>query len=148
MDYPYHLISDEEMFDAFIKDSEECFFTSYYPCQYEEFRDVYDNLISAMKYHISQYLNEEINTDIPDWVYSYMLGAVIGPNSDQLERHYLLTMLNLDNIDDKFTLKSQKSIYDVSKQWLLKTRKYDETIRPATIFGEPHVIKSLRVSET
>lgn len=217
-DYPYHLISDKEMFDAFICDeiivskddalkikqgdsslwespkkyvtlhglsyfefivyddkeallirgskdklsqfrdilgivtecklSEECYFAVNYPLP-EGLDDEYNNLVSSISYHISAYfemLERGEEAVLPDWVYSYMNGSVIGPNSPQLDIHDLLVMINLDNIDDKFTLSAQLSCLEISKKWVDKLPPSKNVMRPPTMYGEPHVIKSLRIS--
>lgn len=80
---------------------------------------------------------------IPDWLYSYMLGAVVSPNSDIKDRHDLLVLLDTDNIDDEIDAVSLVKCYNTSKAWL-NSISSDRKDCP-TIFGEPHVIKALRL---
>ena len=144
-DYPYHSISDNELMDAFINTAGDSYFYDNYPCEFEEFRDKYDTLVSAIKLHVDRF-KENNSYVIPDWVYSYMIpGATIGPASDLRDRHDLFVLLNMDNQDDLFTIDIYSAIYDISNSWVSKLPS-SET-RPATIFGEPHIIKSLRVSQ-
>ena len=83
-----------------------------------------------------------------DWIYSYMLGMVVGPLSDVRDKHDLLVLMNLDNIDDIFTPEAAASCYKISSRWIAKTYpNVDDTRRVPTIFGEPHVIKSLRLDD-
>lgn len=172
--YPYHLISDEEMFNAFINLSgddstsgsgdiseEEKFFNDNYPNPFAEediefigaggekisLRSEYFRLKKYIIDTINQYLanqgtaNAE-NYTIPDWIYTYMLGEVIYNNSEYLDIHDLLVLLDSDNIDNELTPQICMQCYD-------KSTKYISTlttgIRPPTVFGEPHVIKQLRL---
>lgn len=155
-DYPYHMISDEEMCNAFISDSNDDVFHYYYPCINSDLEDAYNKLTSAIRYHITSLLSSaEVSPRLPDWVYSYMLGSTIGPRSEILDKHDLLVMLNLDNIDDIFTSQAATSCLDISKNWIKKLPNIDtvefegKTIstRPPTMFGEPHVVKSLRLQQ-
>lgn len=144
-DYPYHLISDNELMDAFINTTGDSYFYDNYPCEYEELRDKYDALVASIKLHIDRF-KENNSYVIPDWVYSYMIpGATIGPVSDLRDRHDLFVLLDMDNQDDLFTTDIYSAIYDISNSWVSKLPSSEA--RPATIFGEPHIIKSLRVSQ-
>lgn len=143
-DYPYHMISDEEMFDAFIYSETDNFFNDNYPCLYESFEDRYKTLVDSIKYHIEKYMNNN-NYEIPSWVYSYMLGTTISDTSDQLDRHDLLVMLNMDNPEDAFNEDICNKIYEISQAWVSKLVSADAAYRPPTMYGEPHIIKSLRL---
>lgn len=178
---PYHMISDEEMFYAFRGNEYEediysstidspvftesfiGYFWDNYPNPDETdstLATAHSNLVKAIQYHIDQYLStyksnktDEIYT-IPDWVYSYMLGAVVGPASDTSDIHDVIYPLGVDNVDDEFTADCAKACLVESKAWIRK-RLPDTTItlesgatldiRPPSIFGEPHVIKSIRL---
>lgn len=140
------------MLDAFFRDTPN-FFTDTYPCP----RDMelqYKELKSAIQYHIDLYQaaqTSEISTSgylLPDWVYSYMLGAVIGPNSHEYDRHDLFVLLDLDNMEDEFNSAIYAKIYKTSAQWIQKLSTSEREYRPPTMFGEPHVIKSLRLANT
>lgn len=181
-DYPYHLISDDEMFRAFLgykyidyrtnqeiingvelsddvlwrrfMDTEGvCYFRDMYPpyqvghCVSNTLiidEDKYKALVTAMYDCIDNYLTYEENP-VPDWVYSYMLGEAVGPYSTQLDKHYLLTALDADNDFDEYTKDAAEACYNRSYQWILKYPLSNR--RPPTMFGEPHVIKSIRVEE-
>lgn len=150
--YPYHLISDEEMFHAFLNDSGNDMFHYYYPCIDSNLEDEYNMLIQSIQYHVGQHLSDS-SFVIPDWVYSYMQKSAIGPNSSIADKHDMFVMLGLDNIEDEFTPKICAACYDISSSWIRKlpdvtTVKYNgHTIstRPPTIFGELHVLKCLRL---
>lgn len=143
--YPYHLISDKEMFDAFIN-NEINYFDDNYPCEFESLRDVYTELKDAIKYHVDKHLDDPYESYvIPDWVYSYMLGVPVTFDSSDLDKHDLLVLLDMDNLYDEITEPVMKSIYGVSKRWISKLTPTKRDHRPPTIFGEPHVLKSLRL---
>ena len=155
--HPYHLISDEEMIDAFLKvtrdknnqiDSIE----GYFPDMYsgadlpQSLQPAYIDLVENIMYHLDSYKNSEDKSYvIPDWVYSYMIGSCIVQNSPTEDKHDLFVLLNLDNIDDEFTDDIYTSCYNISKEWIKKLPPSKNNHRPPTMFGEPHVIKSLRL---
>ena len=156
--YPYHLISDEEMFDAFIKmtDTFQGFFWYMYPAPTAaDLTDPYNNLIYAIQYHIALYRSDNAY-QIPDWVYSYMLGTAIGIHSRQKDIHDLIYALGVDNIDDDYDEAAMEAVYRESTEYLRKVQQ-DQTaqygqfvihLRPPTMFGEPHVIKSIRMKQS
>lgn len=172
--YPYHLISDEDMFEAFRKleysqdatgdtfsPSFEGFFWVNYSNPDEadlELSTAHAKLVTAIQYHIDQYLETKGAYSIPDWVYSYMLGAVIGPTSDIKDIHDLILPLGTDNVDDVFDAASAKACLKESKEWirrklLAQTVTIESTgavidLRPPTMFGEPHVVKSIRLKRS
>lgn len=182
-DYPYHMISDEEMCDAFIRlpESDSSYITSdffgsnssktkttvdwfthflndttdimwfntHYPLIDDSIKQLYKELVNRIFYEIQEFKNN-VNDDrvLPDWVYSYMLGIVIGPESDKLDIHDFISSMGVDNIEDDYTLDACIECYKISKEWLKKTIVgKDETLRPPTIFGEPHVLKSIRLDQ-
>ena len=171
--YPYHLISDEEMFNAFIDlgtdftssliDPEVKFFDSYYPnpftlddyyIKYNASGEIiekiplsaeYDKLKAYIISSINDYLKYQ-DTDsainLPDWIYTYMLGEVIYNQSDYLDIQDCLTLLGCSNIDNEFTKDACISCYATSLNYI---STLTSGIRPPTVFGEPHVIKNLRL---
>lgn len=188
--YPYHLISDEEMCDAFFnKDGESMsYFHSKYPkdigsnvgasyvlkdCKGKPILDEYGKQIVETPYEgleraISYYMDKLKNSKddiciLPDWVYSYMLGFVVSTHSDALDIHDLIKPLGVDNIDDEFTKEAASACYKTSKLWiqdrLIDFWEHDDkgikvgscpgcqNLRPPTMFGEPHVIKSIRLND-
>lgn len=162
--YPPHLISDAEMCDAFLPyvyveddptfgydismDAEINYFRDNYPVVDDSLLDAHKKLVSEIAYHINVLKNStEDNPVLPDWVYSYMLGIVISVNSGQKDIHDLLVMLGTDNLYDEFDAASSAACYNESKQWLGKLSESQRIHRPPTMFGEPHVIKSLRVKK-
>lgn len=146
-----------------------------YPSKYYPSTDTlrgYDILFRSICKHIDEYLygtlivsedrksvsRDGISKPLPDWVYSYMLGEVVGPMSDKLDIHDVIYPLGTDNADDDYDNTSSISCYSESREYLSKTYplsdievpidSLDRTcIRPITMFGEPHIIKSLRLKQ-
>ena len=139
--YPYHLISDSEMISAFMSEDNSGYFYDNYPLLDDSLSEPYQNLVSGIRLHLDSYLKGE--SEIPEWVYSYMLGSVISINSDPYDIHDLFKLFNLDDIDGIFNSQLSSNCYNISKQWV--KRNSSDNTRPATIFGEPHVIKALRL---
>lgn len=155
--YPYHLISDEELFDAFISSdpSKQTYFSDYYPCLAESLQEAYENLVKGILYHIDSYKKEKGGRiPLPIWIYSYMLGSAIGVESDKLDIHDLIYPLGVDNIEDEFNERAEIACYNISKRWIESVGRSivklpDGTeidTRPPTLFGEPHVVKYIRVN--
>lgn len=188
--YPYHLISDAEMCDAFFNEEDESksYFHATYPrsmasylsepyvlkdCKGKPILDKDGNQIEETPYEglervIRYYMNKLKTTKddtcvLPDWVYSYMLGSVISIQSGPLDVHDLIKPLGADNIDDEFTPEAALACYKTSKLWIRNTlidvwehnangvKSTDcpgcQNLRPPTMFGEPHIIKSIRLSD-
>lgn len=198
-DLPYHLISDNELYDAFLSynsDSQSYsgYFTHIYTAPIDtSLLDKYTTLIEAIYRHLciakgladhtlieygsndeisikDEYLvssgmvkalnpNREIAVDnyefvgLPDWIYAYMLGNVISNNSDdEMDYADLLKSFNTESYDIM-----QQQCYIVSSGWIQKmpesylvyhqSDNHPVILRPATIFGEPHIIKAIRVEE-
>ena len=200
---PYHLISDSEMFDAFIREPESqirdpdmaeevgqymlrkasdnydnlvgvasgCMFHDYYPPFIDDSTgtSVYFNLVNCILRCIHAYT--EFGYEIPDWVYAYMLRAVIGPKSSYDDICSLQSMLGL-TVTGEFSIETAESCLLISRE---TTKLYDgsalpmglytkhsrinralddaaglsnDTQRdcPITIFGDLNVIKYLRKS--
>ena len=132
--------------DDFLHGKYECWFCDNYPLVDESLLEPYRQLVMYIKDAITAFVNDKSDMHfVADWIYSYMLGEVIGPYSTKLDIHDLLVLLDTDNIDDIFDGKSAKACYSVSQKWLAKLPKAETNNRPATMFGEPHVIKSLRL---
>ena len=83
-----------------------------------------------------------------------MLGAVISVNSDGYDIQDLADMLNIQIDYGVFSSSLSAACLKVSEEWLKKItpesryQSVDDEIldlRPPTIFGEPHVIKYLRL---
>lgn len=160
--YPFHMISDSEMCDAFLKgtrstadadvyeidSSAPSYFLDTYPCIDESLRSAYQSLINTILYHIDLLkLSTEAEYVLPDWIYSYMLGVVIGPNSSIPDIHDLLVLLGRDNIDDIFTLDAASACLRISTRWVARLVSTSDAHRSPTFFGEPHIIKHLRLAE-
>ena len=134
--WPYHLISDEEMMNAFFSAGREgdklvldsnCFFANKYPLLDDndtEMSSHYQDLLEALNYFKGVFLSSISSSgegcELPNWVYSYMLGTVISVDSDVLDIHDLLVALGKDNIDDIFTKCASSACYEVSSKWVSK----------------------------
>lgn len=159
--YPYHLISDIEMCDAFLPykyDEEdplsgydECmeapinFFRDYYPLIDESLTEQYKELVSEIAWHLYKLKQAKDTYILPDWVYSYMLNAVISVNSSQLDLHDLFVLMGTDNLYDEFNVECALACYNISKNWINKLAPAMRLHRAPTLFGEPCVIKSCRL---
>lgn len=148
-DYPYHLVSNEEMVQAFLREDKECFFYDNYPCIDDSLRKFYDPLVEQIKFHLDRFLERDNkkSTKLPNWVYSYMIGSTIGPHSDLYDIHDLLVMMNLDNIEDELRVPAYLEMYKISQKYVRKLTEEERLHRPPTIFGEPHVVKILRLEQ-
>ncbi len=142
---PYHLISDSEMCDAFLSPDPEvpCYFNDYYYLQNPDMQESYDYLIKKLRQHLNTKKADPESYVLPDWVYSYMMGVVIGPMSPEEDRRDLLNLLNTPNIGNEFRADTEIDCHRVSEMWLLRQQAPQD--EPVTIFGAPHVIKSLRL---
>ena len=170
--YPYHLIDDKEMFNAFIalsdsEDNTERFFEDYYPNPFLEQDIIYDSPTGEhislrgeyirLKEYIINIINDYLNHlgtayqddyTIPDWIYSYMLGEVVYNKPSNPDEFEYKDMLDLLTLLDSNNIKNEMDIY-VCRSCYIESTKYISTlttgIRPPTVFGEPHVIKQLRL---
>lgn len=169
--YPYHLISDKEMFNAFInltdsEDDVDRFFDDNYPNPFTTQDLLYKKLnpqgdvvsevsLSGEYEKLKAYIIKVINTylqyqgtelaslyTIPDWIYAYMLGEVVYNNSEYLDIYDTLALLGASNNDNRFTNKACALCYATSLKYI---STLTSGIRPPTVFGEPHVIKQLRL---
>lgn len=161
--YPYYLISDDEMFNAFTKVGG--FFDAYYPCPCSgecpcdilcpgytdptqtKLVDAYNTLRKYINDTISEYQEGKLDS-LPDWIYSYMIGSCIGIQSEENDLYYLNDLLKLSTTkgEPEFTVATAIACYNVSSAWL-KKQPTRVNKRPPTLFGEPHVIKSLRLDQ-
>ena len=183
-DYPYHLISDEEMCDAFIRlpediqanittdffgptlsetsdsvdwfqayldSSDIMYFKDHYPIIDEVLRSPYEDLVNRIFYEIQAFKNNvDDNRVLPDWIYSYMYGSVIGPASDKLDIHDMISSeaMGVDNLYDDYNVYCAIECLRISKDWLRRLIVPEGQVqRPPTMFGEPHVLKSIRLFE-
>lgn len=146
--YPYHLISDSEMCDAFLSDG-ECYFNDNYPCPDESLQQVYNELVDNLLYHINMLKDSsDVDFKLPDWVYGYMIGSVVGPNSNKLDIHDMLVYMGVDNIDDEFTFAASKQCLKISTLWLNKYPSAKLDHRSPSMFGEGHILKYLRLQNS
>ena len=189
-DYPYHLISDFEMCNAFI-DIEHCelisnnsvldiafhpiydsvnsqivdslkfedivpnvvhntsdritenkLFDDYYPLEDSTFESEYNTLVEQIRYQLLLFTNNFI-TQLPDWVYSYMIGSAISNSSDVIDIEDLYRLSNLP-VADTFDSKLYRACLESSENQIHRTGED----RAPTLFGEPMVIKELRTHQT
>lgn len=156
-DWPYHEISDSEMCDAFLKerfdddddvkitDSESYFFNNY-PLLTEALQPAYNQLVKNLTYWLDKCKSSQEDIYImPDWVYQYMLGTVISVNSDQRDKHEILVYLDVDNLDDDWTVDAEIETYKISQKCLAQIHDLDH--RSATMFADPLVHRYLRLTD-
>lgn len=142
--YPYWMTTDKEMTDAFLMD--DGYFAVNYPLVDPSLEDQYNELLDAIKTHIAAYHASNGGIDIPYWVLSYMIGSAISISSDPLDIEYLKSSFNLPTTSSQFDAELAQNCYRESVEWIQKLPP-DQRNRPATMFGEPHVVKSLRLKE-
>lgn len=144
--YPYYLISDKEMIQAFLREDDGFFALNYQlESDNQELVDAYQLLQTEIAYHLNLYLDSDKMIPIPDWVYSYMIGSCISNTSKQSDRHDLLVAIGRDNTADEFNEAIHQDLYQISLAWLRKLPEDKRSHRPPTMFGEGHVVKSLRL---
>ncbi len=182
-DIPYHLVSEDEMcdafitlpgdlskyitsdyfgptvdetkttvdwFNAFLNDTESIsFFKDKYPLIDDVILEYYKSLVNRIFYEIQEFKNNlDVNKVLPDWIYSYMLGVVVGPESSKLDIHDMILAMGVDNLQDEYTLECAIQCLRISKDWLKKVIvPSGEVLRPPTMFGEPHVLKAIRLMQ-
>lgn len=162
--YPPHLISDNEMCDAFMKlpypvdddswyeflsSSESSLFKDYYPLVNPGLMSAYRELAENIAYHLNEF-KQSTDTDrtLPDWILAYMNESVISVNSSEADLQTLLDLLHIDMVEPQLTPQVCMACYKVSKEWLRKLSNQDILHRSPTLYGAPHVIKALRISES
>lgn len=155
MNYPYHMISNIEMCDAFLKADGHGAFYSLFPLLDQTLSPVYDTLVATISYYLDQ-LRADDTYVLPNWVMSYLLGATISVMSDAYDIGDLATGLNVTLDDDStFNADLENACYEASQLWLQKSGIHQTVVyqgqtiylRPPTIFGEPHVIKYFRLTQ-
>lgn len=155
--YPYHLISDEEMINAFLgkkstSDDPENpryelagFFVDFYPAlqgltpTFTNVSRSFDNLILTIYCILQIYLHKKAENEvyeIPDWVYSYMLSSVISVNSNKKDIHDLIYPLGVDNIDDDFDYDCETACNNESIKWLKQTNQIETMVLPKYLYFE------------
>ena len=149
-DYPSHLISNEEMCEAFlpsnaaVKSAQESgetiwsYFEMTYPLVNQELQSEYDTLVNAIKYHFVRFLTkvDSFYSDLPNWVYSYMMGHVVNHQSSQEDRHYFLSGIGMDNIDDIINADVQLQTYKFSQKWYNKLSPSSKISNLATVLSD------------
>lgn len=139
-----HLTSDEEMFDAFLR--EDGVFADYYPCPDITFESAYDELLAYITDKIDDHLNN--GTDLLSWIYSYMMLVPVTFDSSDLDILDLGKLLGIETAGQcEFDVEYAEACYAVSTRWLNRASAKHED-RPPTMFGENHVIKCLRLEES
>lgn len=143
--YPYHLTSDREMIEAFTK--EQGYFDANYPCVADELQEQYSTLKQYIFEHLEKYLSGEISEILP-WVYGYMMGEVISINSKPEDITMLYKYFNMnieENLDLAFNEEVAINCYNTSDTYIKKLTGNNR--RPPCMFGEPHVVKTLRLNQ-
>ena len=144
--YPYHLISDEEMCRAFIdciiiSEDERPKFTGFFYYYYTRMTGVFGSLWYRLAYSLYYYtclLADE--QQVPDWVYTYMLGRVVCEKSDTLDKHDLFVSLNADNIDDTFTEEQYNACFYASSKWIIGTHASESQYSASGSGNGEHII--------
>lgn len=148
-DYPPHLISNKEMCEAFLpsdatmQKAQESgqdiwsYFQDIYPLANESLANEYNLLVNAIKYHFVRFLTtiDSFYLDLPNWVYSYMLGHVVNQQSSQEDRHYFLSGIGMDNIDDIIDEAVQLKTYQFSQRWYNKLSKSSKLEKKSDILS-------------
>lgn len=156
--YPPHLISDDEMCDAFMQYPEGdnaweefknstniSFYRDMYPVIDGTLDDDYRKLAEGIADEISKFkASLEDDRRLPDWVYSYMLGIVLTKNSPQLDMHDMLVNMGIDNQMDEFTPECAQMCLKIS-DYQINKRPAGSPYRPPSPFGEPIVLKYLKL---
>lgn len=149
-DWPYHLISDAEMIDAFIF-NEYNFFDDNYKIDStdEDIMLLFSKLKAEIVYFADKCKTNNSIADMPHWVISYMLGAVTCPTSPLKDIDELISLSNLKDLVPSGEMNTllYRSNAKVSREWIAKLPSSKKEHRPVTIFGEPHVLKSLRLAQ-
>lgn len=165
MDAFFHTKSDDnDDLDTSYVDPIDFFHQVYYlPDNWYELSEQYQKIVNAIQLIVYTWKNLQsaavssqiVSVDnisytvqketLPNWIYSYMFKRVVSPASEIIDIHDLLVLLDADNMNDDFTAAAGGKCYTISQQWLQKYPQLDK--RPATVFGEPHVIKSLRLQQ-
>ena len=162
--YPPHLLSDEEMCEAFLSypknskltddqlwsqfksQTKVTWFQDRYPLIDPSLESEYRDLVMSIRYYIDAFLDSNDDARaLPDWVYSYMLGTAISDSSDIEDIHDFLVLMDTDNINDDYDLRSAQACLGFSRRWLARLPESEREHRVPTMFGEPHVVKCVRV---
>lgn len=137
----------EDAWQRFMKSTDVMWFKDKYPLVDPNMESEYRALVEDIVYHINEFKMSTLDDRmLPNWVYSYMLGEVLSVESNIYDLHDMLVMLGVDNIDDEFTAIAQQACYQESKAWLNKYSNIALSHRHPSLFGAPHVLKSLRLS--
>lgn len=149
---PYYLISTEEVCNAFMSQTTDSgYFFDNYPLLDSTMLNEYNLLVASIRSILSDIIDvasvESVLLngvdDPPDWVSAYMLGSVISVNSSYRDISYLNSLFGISS--DQFDATTQSNCLSESKLWLSKFP--DDAHRPPAMFGEPDVIKSLRLRQ-
>lgn len=149
-DWPYHLISDEEMLNAFIVNNDNFFDDNYrIESSDEDILEAFELLRRDIMYYVDMAKEKKDIKLIPNWVFSYMVGAVISSTSSLKEIDDLIALSNMTESvpAGQLTDEMYRSNMKISADWISKLPTMKREHRPVTMFGEPHVIKSLRLAQ-
>ena len=135
-----------DWFQEFINSKDVMYFKYNYPMISITLQQPYKDLVNRIFYEIQEYCNS-ISEDrvLPNWIYSYMIGIAIGPNSDKYDIHDMIYSMGVDNLEDDYNALCASTCLKLSTEWLKKFISLDSDIRPPTMFGEPHVLKYIRL---
>ena len=89
----------------------------------------YSDLVKAIHYHIQTFKNRAYPDQVmPNWVYSYMLGAVVSVMSPTLDIHDVIHPLGVDNVDDWFLGDQSLACFKASEYWVRRV-EYEDSVR-------------------
>lgn len=170
-DYPYHLLSDSEMCDAFLpkaipddvelKDFNEfvddisCYFYDNYYIHLTEDENAEDNdmlrifgyyktLTQNLKYWLDKCkANLNDSYTMPNWVYQYMNGTVLGEDRNVNDMHQFLVDIDDDNLDDEYNESIYQQCYNLSYKCLSRIKDLDH--RSPSIFVDPTILRYVRL---
>lgn len=149
-DWPYHLISDNEMMDAFIFNKDNFFDDNYsIDTNDVELQELHAALRNDILYFVNIAKQHNDASLLPTWVISYMLGIVVSGTSNLKDIDDLIELSNLSGVipAGQFNDILYRSNSNISRDWIAKLPSTKKEHRPVSIFGEPHVIKSLRLAK-
>lgn len=139
-----------DWYGKFLNDTESiAYFKDNYPLIDESISLQYKELVNRIFYEIQEFKNN-LNDDkvLPNWIYSYMLGICIGPSSDKLDIHDMISAMGVDNLEDDYDIYCAQKCLEISTIWLKKIIvSQGDVARPPTMFGEPHVLKAIRLNQ-
>lgn len=151
-----HTRTDDERWELYLNDASPSVFKDNYSVQsivgfssaepdvQSVLTSAYRVLVEGLVHQLDTYkASVDDNKVLPNWVYSYMLCSTLTYTSPTLELHDLQSLMNTQKHSDVFDTVTALNCYECSKVWV--SRHAQRGARCPTIFGEPHVLKYLRL---